>query len=264
LTQNPRGRRPPIAASARTGEMNARDSVIRIERSLLPSCGAPPSCRRQSLLRWRARQDRTTSEHVAVQFRPLRQGPVEKSSEIGPLETLPHEQIRRRLPRDGGSTDHDVQALASPPFYRSDGRREVEFAAVLRRRLPPRQRSDLRVLEGVGAVARLPRVEQQRKSAVPGAPEQPPLRRVEEPLPQSACCHPSSEKCESSSPARGRRGPAFACHAPPRAAGRKPHPAMTMCRRRGPCAPRRRVCSMSAERDGPVMRFKVRGAPPLP
>jgi len=37
LTQNPRGRRPSIAASARTGEMNARDSVIRIERSRLPS-----------------------------------------------------------------------------------------------------------------------------------------------------------------------------------------------------------------------------------
>ena len=34
LTLNPRGSRPSIAASARTGDMNARDSVIRIERSL--------------------------------------------------------------------------------------------------------------------------------------------------------------------------------------------------------------------------------------
>ena len=31
------GSRPSIAASARAGDMNARDSVIRIERSLLPS-----------------------------------------------------------------------------------------------------------------------------------------------------------------------------------------------------------------------------------
>src|SRR5271165_5948751 len=37
LTQNPRGRRPSIGASARAGETNARDSVIRIERSLLLS-----------------------------------------------------------------------------------------------------------------------------------------------------------------------------------------------------------------------------------
>jgi hypothetical protein len=37
LDQNPRGSRPSIAASARAGEMNARESVIRIERSLLPS-----------------------------------------------------------------------------------------------------------------------------------------------------------------------------------------------------------------------------------
>ena len=35
--QNPRGSRPSIAASARVGDMNARDSVIRIERPLLPS-----------------------------------------------------------------------------------------------------------------------------------------------------------------------------------------------------------------------------------
>ena len=37
LMQNPRGSRPSIAASARAGDMKARDSVIRIERSLLPS-----------------------------------------------------------------------------------------------------------------------------------------------------------------------------------------------------------------------------------
>ena len=35
LMQNPRGSRPSIAASARAGAKNARDSVIRIERSLL-------------------------------------------------------------------------------------------------------------------------------------------------------------------------------------------------------------------------------------
>ena len=33
---------------------------------------------------------------------------------------------------------------------------------------------------------------------------------------------------------------------------------------RGPCAPRRSVCSMSAERDGPVTRLTVRGIAPLP
>ncbi len=37
LMQNPRGRRPSFAAFAKTGEMNARDSIIRIERSLVPS-----------------------------------------------------------------------------------------------------------------------------------------------------------------------------------------------------------------------------------
>ena len=32
----------------------------------------------------------------------------------------------------------------------------------------------------------------------------------------------------------------------------------------GPCAPSSSVCSMSAERDGPVTKLSVRGAPPLP
>ena len=39
---------------------------------------------------------------------------------------------------------------------------------------------------------------------------------------------------------------------------------MTMCSRRGPWAPRSRVCSISAERDGPVIMLTVRGISPLP
>ena len=41
-------------------------------------------------------------------------------------------------------------------------------------------------------------------------------------------------------------------------------PAITMCSLLGPCAPSSSVCSISAERDGPVMKLSVRGAPPLP
>ncbi len=39
---------------------------------------------------------------------------------------------------------------------------------------------------------------------------------------------------------------------------------ITMCSRRGPCAPNSKVCSMSADRDGPVMKLSVRGAAPAP
>jgi hypothetical protein len=41
-------------------------------------------------------------------------------------------------------------------------------------------------------------------------------------------------------------------------------PIKTTCSRRGPCAPRMRVCSMSAERDGPVTRLIARGKPSAP
>jgi hypothetical protein len=36
------------------------------------------------------------------------------------------------------------------------------------------------------------------------------------------------------------------------------------CSRRGPCAPRMSVCSISAERDGPVTRLTARGNPSAP
>jgi hypothetical protein len=36
-------------------------------------------------------------------------------------------------------------------------------------------------------------------------------------------------------------------------------PAIITCRRRGPCAPRISVCSISAEREGPVIRLIARG-----
>ena len=39
---------------------------------------------------------------------------------------------------------------------------------------------------------------------------------------------------------------------------------MRICSVRGPCAPSSKVCSMSAERDGPVMKFTVRGIVPSP
>src|SRR5690606_11283766 len=41
-------------------------------------------------------------------------------------------------------------------------------------------------------------------------------------------------------------------------------PTMMMCSARGPCAPRSSFCSISPERDVPVMKFSVRGIPPLP
>ena len=41
-------------------------------------------------------------------------------------------------------------------------------------------------------------------------------------------------------------------------------PTTMTCRRRGPWAPRIRVCSMSAERDGPVIQLTVRGMAPAP
>src|SRR5215468_6937007 len=41
-------------------------------------------------------------------------------------------------------------------------------------------------------------------------------------------------------------------------------PTTITCSRRGPCAPRISVCSMSAERDGPVIRLTVRGITPSP
>src|SRR5262249_46730733 len=41
-------------------------------------------------------------------------------------------------------------------------------------------------------------------------------------------------------------------------------PIRITCSRRGPCAPRMRVCSMSAERDGPVIRLSARGIVPSP
>ena len=39
---------------------------------------------------------------------------------------------------------------------------------------------------------------------------------------------------------------------------------MMTCSRRGPCAPRISVCSMSAERDGPVIMLTTRGSMPVP
>ena len=41
-------------------------------------------------------------------------------------------------------------------------------------------------------------------------------------------------------------------------------PTITICSRRGPCAPSSKVCSISPERDGPVIRLSVRGMTPLP
>ena len=50
-----------------------------------------------------------------------------------------------------------------------------------------------------------------------------------------------------------------------RFAGHVPdQPTIRICSARGPCAPRMSVCSMSAERDGPVTRFTVRGSLPGP
>ena len=46
--------------------------------------------------------------------------------------------------------------------------------------------------------------------------------------------------------------------------GNLSYPTTTMCSRRGPWAPSRSVCSMSAERDGPVTMLTVRGIAPLP
>ena len=37
----------------------------------------------------------------------------------------------------------------------------------------------------------------------------------------------------------------------------------TTCSRRGPCAPSSSVCSISAERDGPVTSMTLRGMPPI-
>ncbi len=63
------------------------------------------------------------------------------------------------------------------------------------------------------------------------------------------------------------RGRAAARRASPRGRDRarrfssRPRPSSisTMCRRRGPCAPSSSFCSMSAVRDGPVMKLTVRG-----
>ena len=41
-------------------------------------------------------------------------------------------------------------------------------------------------------------------------------------------------------------------------------PAISTSRLLGPCAPMTIVCSISAVRDGPLMRFTVRGILPLP
>ncbi len=71
--QNPRGSRPSIAASARTGDMNARDSVIRIERSLLPSRTASGKPTRFPG-RQKPSQFRSVSEAcrgLRTEFRPL-------------------------------------------------------------------------------------------------------------------------------------------------------------------------------------------------
>ncbi len=49
------------------------------------------------------------------------------------------------------------------------------------------------------------------------------------------------------------------------ASARPSYPPTTItCNRRGPWAPSSRVCSMSPEREGPVMKFTVRGISPLP
>src|SRR5262249_36188589 len=41
-------------------------------------------------------------------------------------------------------------------------------------------------------------------------------------------------------------------------------PTTIICNLRGPWAPRMRVCSISAERDGPVIMLTVRGMTPAP
>ena len=49
-------------------------------------------------------------------------------------------------------------------------------------------------------------------------------------------------------------------NAPPGAFRQAHYATISTCSRRGPCAPRIRICAMSAEREGPVIMLIARGS----